>query len=189
MIPIESASTSDITRTIVLSDYRPAEGKGRHRSHVDVNDSSAKSFTTARTETYQLPTSSVAKTLLVPHLRRVQTRYKARIQGEVRLRARRSVNWRTRRYRDVVPTIIRRSTASRSMQWTMARKEPSLGMRCRDAWLSMAGNGDKGIPTVAGRLNGPSRLEAVVPWARLWNGGGDTTVSGGAVYSIVKYLE
>jgi hypothetical protein len=56
------------------------------------------------------------------------------------------VNWSA--YEDIAEFFTgRETTARRSMAtWTMARRDPSLGWRFTDAWLSMAGNGDKGLP-------------------------------------------
>ena len=69
------------------------------------------------------------------------------------------------------------------------KKDPSLGWRFTDAWLSMAGNGDKGIPNGLPvdewgiRVNDKSQ-----PVGSCVARGGDTN-GPAAVYSITKYLE
>jgi glycerol transport system substrate-binding protein len=68
------------------------------------------------------------------------------------------------------------------------KKDPSLGWRFTDAWLSMAGNGDKGIPNGLPVDEWGIRMEGCRPVGSSVERGGD--VNGPAsVYSIVKYLE
>src|SRR5712675_1883619 len=68
------------------------------------------------------------------------------------------------------------------------KKDPSLGWRFTDAWLSMAGNGDKGIPNGLPVDEWGIRMEGCRPVGSSVERGGD--VNGPAsVYSIVKYLD
>ena len=68
------------------------------------------------------------------------------------------------------------------------KKDPSLGWRFTDAWLSMAGNGDKGIPNGLPVDEWGIRMEGCRPVGSSVERGGD--VNGpAAVYSIVKYLD
>src|ERR1700684_4173672 len=68
------------------------------------------------------------------------------------------------------------------------KKDPSLGWRFTDAWLSMAGNGDKGIPNGLPVDEWGIRMEGCRPLGSSVERGGD--VNGpAAVYSIVKYLD
>jgi glycerol transport system substrate-binding protein len=68
------------------------------------------------------------------------------------------------------------------------KKDPSLGWRFTDAWLSMAGNGDKGIPNGLPVDEWGIRMEGCRPSARRVDRGGDTN-GPAAVYSIQKYLD
>ena len=68
------------------------------------------------------------------------------------------------------------------------KKDPSLGWRFTDAWLSMAGNGDKGIPNGKPVDEWGIRMEGCRPVGSSVERGGDTN-GPAAVYSIVKYLE
>ena len=68
------------------------------------------------------------------------------------------------------------------------KKDPSLGWRFTDAWLSMAGNGDKGIPNGLPVDEWGIRMEGCRPVGSSVERGGD--INGpAAVYSIVKYLD
>src|SRR5271154_3462616 len=68
------------------------------------------------------------------------------------------------------------------------KKDPSLGWRFTDAWLSMAGNGDKGIPNGKPVDEWGIRMEGCRPTGSSVERGGDTN-GPAAVYSIVKYLD
>src|SRR5499425_2665700 len=68
------------------------------------------------------------------------------------------------------------------------KKDPSLGWRFTDAWLSMAGNGDKGIPNGKPVDEWGIRMEGCRPVGSSVERGGDAN-GPAAVYSITKYLE
>ena len=68
------------------------------------------------------------------------------------------------------------------------KKDPSLGWRFTDAWLSMAGNGDKGIPNGMPVDEWGIRMEGCRPVGSSVERGGDTN-GPAAVYAITKYLE
>jgi glycerol transport system substrate-binding protein len=68
------------------------------------------------------------------------------------------------------------------------KKDPSLGWRFTDAWLSMAGNGDKGIPNGLPVDEWGIRMEGCRPVGSSIERGGDTN-GPAAVYAITKYLE
>ena len=68
------------------------------------------------------------------------------------------------------------------------KKDPSLGWRFTDAWLSMAGNGDKGLPNGLPVDEWGIRMEGCRPVGSSIDRGGDTN-GPAAVYSITKYLE
>ena len=68
------------------------------------------------------------------------------------------------------------------------KKDPSLGWRFTDAWLSMAGSGDKGIPNGKPVDEWGVRMEGCRPVGSSIDRGGDTN-GPAAVYSITKYIE
>jgi glycerol transport system substrate-binding protein len=68
------------------------------------------------------------------------------------------------------------------------KKDPSLGWRFTDAWLSMAGAGSKGLPNGLPVDEWGIRMEDCHPVGASVSRGGETN-SPAAVYSIVKYME
>src|SRR5258708_11933852 len=68
------------------------------------------------------------------------------------------------------------------------RKSLSLGWRFTDAWLSMAGNGDKGLPNGKPVDEWGIRLEGCRPVGSAVSRGGDVN-GAAAVYSVEKYLD
>jgi glycerol transport system substrate-binding protein len=68
------------------------------------------------------------------------------------------------------------------------KKDPSLGWRFTDAWLSMAGNGDKGIPNGLPVDEWGVRMEGCRPVGSSVERGGDTN-GPASVYAIAKYVE
>src|SRR5207237_310435 len=68
------------------------------------------------------------------------------------------------------------------------KKDPSLGWRFTDAWLSMAGNGDRGIPNGKPVDEWGIRMEGCRPTGSSIERGGDTN-GPAAVYAITKYVE
>src|ERR1700744_2742455 len=68
------------------------------------------------------------------------------------------------------------------------KKDPSLGWRFTDAWLSMAGNGDKGLPNGKPVDEWGIRMEAGVPRGSSIPRGGDAN-GPAAVYALTKFVE
>ena len=68
------------------------------------------------------------------------------------------------------------------------KKDPSLGWRFTDAWLSMAGAGDKGIPNGLPVDEWGIRAEGCRPVGSTVERGGATD-GPAAVYSVTKYVE
>jgi glycerol transport system substrate-binding protein len=68
------------------------------------------------------------------------------------------------------------------------KKDPSLGWRFTDAWLSMAGAGDKGIPNGLPVDEWGIRVEGCAPAGASVTRGGATN-SPAAVYSLQKYID
>ena len=68
------------------------------------------------------------------------------------------------------------------------KKDPSLGWRFTDAWLSMAGNGDKGLPNGKPVDEWGIRLENGRPVGSSLSRGGDAN-GPAAVYALTKFVE
>ncbi len=68
------------------------------------------------------------------------------------------------------------------------KKDPSLGWRFTDAWLSMAGNGDKGLPNGRPVDEWGIRMEDGIPRGSSISRGGDAN-GPAAVYALTKFVE
>ena len=133
-----------------LTDYMAGEGKDVTNPGLDVKDFIGTSFTTgAGRQALPAARPAVRQPVLVP-LRLV------RAPGPTRTSSRPStattsacrVNWSA--YEDIAEFFTNdvKTIDGKPIYGHMdyGKKDPSLGWRFTDAWLSMAGNGDKGIP-------------------------------------------
>ncbi len=68
------------------------------------------------------------------------------------------------------------------------KKDPSLGWRFTDAWLSMAGNGDRGLPNGRPVDEWGIRAEDGIPRGSSVSRGGDAN-GAAAVYALTKFVE
>ena len=68
------------------------------------------------------------------------------------------------------------------------KKDPSLGWRFTDAWLSMAGNGDRGLPNGRPVDEWGIRREDGIPVGSSISRGGDAN-GPAAVYALTKFVE
>ena len=99
------------------------------------------------------------------------------------------VNWSA--YEDIAEFFTGREIEGKKVFGHMdyGKKDPSLGWRFTDAWLSMAGNGDKGIPNGLPVDEWGIRVnEKSQPVGSCVARGGDTN-GPASVYAITKYLE
>ena len=68
------------------------------------------------------------------------------------------------------------------------KKDPSLGWRFTDAWLSMAGNGDRGLPNGRPVDEWGIRMEDGIPRGSSVTRGGDAN-GPASVYALTKYID
>ena len=68
------------------------------------------------------------------------------------------------------------------------KKDPSLGWRFTDAWLSMAGNGDRGLPNGKPVDEWGIRAEDGIPRGSSISRGGDAN-GPASVYALTKFIE
>jgi len=68
------------------------------------------------------------------------------------------------------------------------KKDPSLGWRFTDAWLSMAGSGDRGLPNGKPVDEWGIRMEGGIPRGSSITRGGDAN-GPAAVYALTKFVE
>ena len=177
--------------TVPLSDFMAGEGKDVTLPTLDVNDFIGKSFTTAPDgKLYQLPDQQFANLYWFradwfarPDLK---DKFKAKYGYELGV----PVNWSA--YEDIADFFtndVKELDGKRVYgHMDYGKKDPSLGWRFTDAWLSMAGEADKGIPNGLPVDEWGIRMENCHPvGASVKRGGG--TNSAAAVYATTKYIE
>ena len=178
-------------QTVVLSDYMTGEGKDVTNPQLDVNDFIGKSFTTGPDgKLYQLPDQQFANLYWFRYDWFSNPEYKAKFKAKYGYDLGVPVNWSA--YEDIAEFFTNDIKEINGVKvyghMDYGKKDPSLGWRFTDAWLSMAGNGDKGIPNGKPVDEWGIRMEGCRPVGSSVERGGDTN-GPAAVYSIVKYLE
>jgi glycerol transport system substrate-binding protein len=178
-------------QAIPLSDWMAGEGKDVTLPTLDVADFIGKSFTTAPDgKLYQLPDQQFANLYWFrydlftrPDLKE---KFKAKFGYELGV----PVNWSA--YEDIADFFTNDVKEIDGVRiyghMDYGKKDPSLGWRFTDAWLSMAGNGDKGIPNGLPVDEWGIRMEGCRPVGSSVERGGDTN-GPAAVYAIAKYVE
>ena len=178
-------------QAVPLSDWMKGEGKDVTLPTLDVDDFIGKSFTTSPDgKLWQLPDQQFANLYWFrydwfsrPDLKQ---RFKAKYGYELGV----PVNWSA--YEDIAAFFtddVKEIDGVRIYgHMDYGKKDPSLGWRFTDAWLSMAGNGDKGIPNGIPVDEWGIRMEGCRPVGSSVERGGDTN-GPAAVYAIVKYVD
>ena len=173
-----------------LTDWMANAGKDVTDPMLDIEDFIGTSFTTAPDgNLYQLPDQQFANLYWFRADwfadETNQADFKAKYGYDLGV----PVNWSA--YEDIAEFFTGRVIDGKPVFGHMdyGKKDPSLGWRFTDAWLSMAGNGDKGIPNGLPvdewgiKVNANSQ-----PVGSCVARGGDTN-GPAAVYSITKYLD
>src|SRR5437588_7844545 len=174
-----------------LSDWMAGEGKDVTLPTLDVDDFIGKSFGTWTDGTlYQLPDQQFANLYWFRYDWFQRPELKAKFKAKYGYELGVPVNWSA--YEDIadfftndVGTIDGVKVYGHA---DYGKKDPSLGWRFTDAWLSMAGNGDKGIPNGVPVDEWGIRMQGCNPVGSSIERGGDTN-GPAAVYSIAKYLD
>ncbi|UHD45100.1 ABC transporter substrate-binding protein [Aureimonas altamirensis] len=173
-----------------LTDWMAGEGADVTNPGLDLADFIGTSFTTAPDgKLYQLPDQQFANLYWFRYDWFNDEKNKADFKAEYGYDLGVPVNWSA--YEDIAKFFTGREIDGKKVYGHMdyGKKDPSLGWRFTDAWLSMAGNGDKGLPNGLPvdewgiRVNDKSQ-----PVGSCVARGGDTN-GPAAVYSIEKYLE
>ncbi|GFZ93848.1 ABC transporter substrate-binding protein [Elstera cyanobacteriorum] len=178
-------------QAIPLTDWMAGEGKDVTLPSLDVNDFIGKSFTTAPDgKMYQIPDQQFANLYWFRYdwftRADLKEKFKAKYGYELGV----PVNWSA--YEDIAEFFTNDVKEIDGVKvyghMDYGKKDPSLGWRFTDAWLSMAGNGDKGIPNGLPVDEWGIRMDGCRPVGSSIERGGDTN-GPAAVYSITKYLE
>ncbi|MCK8787510.1 ABC transporter substrate-binding protein [Roseomonas sp. NAR14] len=178
-------------QAIPLSDYMTGEGRDVTNPNLDVEDFIGKSFVTAPdNKMYQLPDQQFANVYWFRYdwFARPQIREAFKRQFNYELGV--PVNWSA--YEDIAEfftnTVKEIDGVKVYGHMDYGKKDPSLGWRFTDAWLSMAGNGDRGLPNGKPVDEWGIRMEGCRPVGSAIERGGDTN-GPAAVYAITKYIE
>jgi glycerol transport system substrate-binding protein len=178
-------------QAVALDDWMAGEGKDVTSPTLDVNDFIGKSFTTAPDgKMYQLPDQQFANVYWFRYdwFQRpdLKEKFKAKYGYDLGV----PVNWSA--YEDIAEFFTNDVKEVDGVKvfghMDYGKKDPSLGWRFTDAWLSMAGNGDKGIPNGLPVDEWGIRMEGCRPVGSSVERGGDTN-GPAAVYSIAKYID
>jgi len=176
---------------VALSDFMSGEGKDVTLPTLDVDDFIGKSFGTAPDgKLYQLPDQQFANLYWFRYdwfsRPDFQKRFKAKYGYDLGV----PVNWSA--YEDIAEFFTNDVKEIDGVRvyghMDYGKKDPSLGWRFTDAWLSMAGVGDKGLPNGKPVDEWGIRVEGCSPAGSLVSRGGD--VNGpAAVYALTKYID
>ena len=130
-----------------LTDWMANEGKDVTNPGLDLDDFIGTKFTTAPDgKLYQLPDQQFANLYWFRYDWFNDEKNKADFKAKYGYDLGVPVNWSA--YEDIAEFFTGREIDGKKVYGHMdyGKKDPSLGWRFTDAWLSMAGNGDKGLP-------------------------------------------
>ncbi|MGH6940215.1 ABC transporter substrate-binding protein [Hypericibacter sp.] len=178
-------------QTVPISDFIVGDGKDVTDPMLDINDFIGKSFTTAPDgKLYQLPDQQFANLYWFRYDWFTNPDMKAKFKAAYGYDLGVPVNWSA--YEDIAEFFTDKVKTIDGVRvyghMDYGKKDPSLGWRFTDAWLSMAGSGDKGIPNGLPVDEWGIRMEGCRPVGSSVARGGDTN-GPAAVYSVTKYVE
>jgi glycerol transport system substrate-binding protein len=180
-------------QTVALSDYMAGTGKEFTDPYLDLKDFIGTSFTTAPDgKMYQLPDQQFANLYWFRAdwfaRKDLQQKFKAKYGYDLGV----PQNWSA--YEDIADFFTNdvKELDGKKIYGHMdyGKKDPSLGWRFTDAWLSMAGSADKGIPNGLPVDEWGIRVadDKCTPVGAAVARGGATN-SPAAVYALTKYID
>ncbi len=173
-----------------LTDWMAGEGADVTNPGLDLADFIGTSFTTGPDgKLYQLPDQQFANLYWFRHDWFTDPVNMADFKAKYGYDLGVPINWTA--YQDIAEFFTGREIDGKKVYGHMdyGKKDPSLGWRFTDAWLSMAGAGDKGEPNGLPVDEWGIRVnENSQPVGSCVARGGDTN-GPAAVYSITKYID
>ncbi|MEZ5537684.1 MAG: ABC transporter substrate-binding protein [Thiolinea sp.] len=173
-----------------LTDWMAGEGKDVTNPGLDLEDFVGTSFTTGPDKKlYQLPDQQFANLYWFRYDWFSDEKNKADFKAKYGYDLGVPVNWSA--YADIAEFFTGREIDGKKVYGHMdyGKKDPSLGWRFTDAWMSMAGMGDKGEPNGLPVDEWGIRVnENSQPVGSCTSRGGATN-SPAAVYAIEKYID
>jgi glycerol transport system substrate-binding protein len=176
---------------VPLSDFMAGEGKDVTLPGLDLEDFMGLSFGTGPDgKLYQLPDQQFANLYWFRHdwfsREDLKQRFLAKYGYELGV----PVSWSA--YEDIADFFTNEVKEIDGVRvyghMDYGKKDPSLGWRFTDAWLSMAGVGDKGLPNGKPVDEWGIRVEGCQPAGSSVSRGGDAN-SPAAVYALTKYID
>lgn len=178
-------------KVIALSDFINTEGRDVTLPTLDLKDFIGLTFTTAPDgKLYQLPDQQFANLYWYRHDWFTRLDLKEKFENIYGYELNIPQNWSA--YEDIAEffTVHVKEIDGKKVYGHMdyGKYDPSLGWRFSDAWLSMAGAGDKGLPNGLPVDEWGIRVEGCHPVGSSISRGG--ALNGpAAIYSIRKYIE
>ncbi len=176
---------------VPLSDWMSGEGKDVTLPTLDIDDFIGKSFTTGPDgKLYQLPDQQFANLYWFRYDWFQRADLKKKFKDKYGYELGVPVNWSA--YEDIAEFF---TNDVKEVDGTVVyghndygKKAPDLGWRFTDAWLSMAGEGDKGVPNGKPVDEWGIRVEGCNPvGASVKRGGGANSPA--AKYALTKYMD
>ena len=174
-----------------LTDFMAGDGKDITNPNLDLNDFIGLSFGTFTDgKLYQLPDQQFANLYWFRYDWFQKPELKAAFKAKFGYELGVPVNWSA--YEDIADffTNTVKEIDGQKVYGHMdyGKKDPSLGWRFTDAWLSMAGNGDRGLPNGRPVDEWGIRAENGIPVGSSISRGGDAN-GPAAVYALAKFVE
>jgi glycerol transport system substrate-binding protein len=176
---------------VPLSDWMAGEGKDVTLPTLDVDDFIGRSFTTGPDgKLYQLPDQQFANLYWFRYDWFQRPELKKKFKEIYGYELGVPVNWSA--YEDIAEFFTDKVKEIDGVavfgHMDYGKKAPDLGWRFTDAWLSMAGEGDKGLPNGKPVDEWGIRMEGCRPVGSSVSRGGATN-SPAAKYALRKYME
>ncbi|MCB1885572.1 MAG: carbohydrate ABC transporter substrate-binding protein [Geminicoccaceae bacterium] len=176
---------------VPLSDFMAGEGKEFTSPTLDIKDFIGTSFTTGPDgKLYQLPDQQFANLYWFRADWFAHDDLKKQFKDKYGYDLGVPVNWSA--YEDIADFFTNDVKEIDGVRvyghMDYGKKDPSLGWRFTDAWLSMAGEGDKGLPNGKPVDEWGIRIENCRPVGSAMTRGGATN-SPAAVYALQKYID
>jgi glycerol transport system substrate-binding protein len=174
-----------------LTDFMAGEGKDITNPNLDLKDFIGLSFATFTDgKLYQLPDQQFANLYWFRYDWFQRPELKEGFKKQFGYELGVPVNWSA--YEDIAEffTNTVKTVDGERVYGHMdyGKKDPSLGWRFTDAWLSMAGNGDRGLPNGRPVDEWGIRAEDGIPRGSSVSRGGDAN-GAAAVYALTKFVE
>lgn len=177
--------------TVSLSAFMQGEGKDVTLPTLDVHDFIGRSFGTGLDgQLYQLPDQQFANLYWFRHDWFNRPDLKQRFRQKYGYELGVPINWKA--YEDIADFFSNEVKQIDGVRvyghLDYGKMHPSLGWRFSDAWLSLAGTGDRGIPFGKPVDDWGIRAEGCVPVGASVARGGETN-GPSSVYALQKYID